>query len=127
MNGVFNLQPSRAAAEFNSVIFLTTVFPRLIRDQIGDGQGQRRFNFSIDNCDLVAAHFFEHLDHRCNVAVICPHDNDVVRVVQVYAPPRLDIGADSPAKIADSMISEILIVLRDRTGGHLRDGASAKK
>ena len=38
----------------------------------------------------------------------------------VYAPIGLDIGADSPAEIALSVISEILQVLRKRKGGHLR-------
>jgi len=41
----------------------------------------------------------------------------------LYAPIGLDIGADSPAEIAVSVIGEILQVLRKRKGGHLR-GAS---
>jgi xanthine dehydrogenase accessory factor len=49
------------------------------------------------------------------------------KLAQVYAPLGLDIGADSPAEIAVSVIGEILTVLRNRTGGHLRDGASVKK
>ena len=40
---------------------------------------------------------------------------------QVYAPLGLDIGADSPAEIAVSVIGEILTVLRQRGGQHLRD------
>ena len=39
---------------------------------------------------------------------------------QVYAPLGLDIGADSPAEIAVSVLSEVLMVLRKRSGGHLR-------
>ncbi len=42
------------------------------------------------------------------------------RLAQVYAPLGLDIGADSPAEIAVSVIAEILSVLRKRSGGHLR-------
>lgn len=38
----------------------------------------------------------------------------------VYAPIGLDIGADSPAEIAVSIVGEILQVLRKRRGGHLR-------
>lgn len=38
----------------------------------------------------------------------------------VYAPLGLDIGADSPAEIAVSVIAEILQVQRGRKGGHLR-------
>lgn len=39
---------------------------------------------------------------------------------KVYAPLGLDIGADSPAEIAVSVIAELLQVLRNRPGGHLR-------
>lgn len=35
---------------------------------------------------------------------------------QVYAPIGLDIGADSPMEIAVSVIAEILLVLRERSG-----------
>lgn len=42
------------------------------------------------------------------------------RLAQVYAPLGLDIGADSPAEIAVSVIAEILSVLRKKSGGHLR-------
>jgi xanthine dehydrogenase accessory factor len=38
---------------------------------------------------------------------------------RVYAPIGLDIGADSPAEIAVSVVAEILQVLRRRKGGHL--------
>jgi len=40
---------------------------------------------------------------------------------RVYAPLGLDIGADSPAEIAVSVIAEILTVLRKRTGKHLSE------
>jgi xanthine dehydrogenase accessory factor len=40
---------------------------------------------------------------------------------RVYAPLGLDIGADSPAEIAVSVIAEILSVLRRRTAKHMRD------
>lgn len=39
---------------------------------------------------------------------------------RVYAPIGLDIGSDSPAEIAVSVIAEVLQVLRGRRGGHLR-------
>jgi xanthine dehydrogenase accessory factor len=38
----------------------------------------------------------------------------------VYAPLGLDIGADSPAEIAVSVVAEILSVLRKRSGNHFR-------
>jgi xanthine dehydrogenase accessory factor len=41
-------------------------------------------------------------------------------LAQVYAPLGLDIGADSPAEIAISVLAEILQVLRKRSGDHLR-------
>ena len=39
---------------------------------------------------------------------------------KIYAPIGLDIGADSPAEIAVSVIAEILKVQRGRKGDHLR-------
>jgi len=45
------------------------------------------------------------------------------KLTKVYAPLGLDIGADSPAEIAVSVIGEILLVLRKRTGNHLRSKA----
>lgn len=47
-------------------------------------------------------------------------------LAKVYAPLGLDIGADSPAEIAISVIGEILTVLRKRTGKHLRSKSKAK-
>jgi xanthine dehydrogenase accessory factor len=44
----------------------------------------------------------------------------VEKLKNIYAPIGLDIGADSPAEIAISVIGEILQVLRKRKGGHLR-------
>ena len=42
------------------------------------------------------------------------------KLAKVYAPLGLDIGTDSPAEIAVSVIAEILAVLRKHSGGHLR-------
>jgi len=39
---------------------------------------------------------------------------------RVYAPMGLDINADAPSEIAVSVIAEVLAVLRDRSGKHLR-------
>jgi xanthine dehydrogenase accessory factor len=39
----------------------------------------------------------------------------------VFAPIGLDIGADSPGEIAVSVMGEVLKVIRNRGGGHLRD------
>lgn len=38
----------------------------------------------------------------------------------VYAPLGLDIGADSPTEIAISALAQIIAVLRQRSGGHMR-------
>ena len=43
------------------------------------------------------------------------------QLARVFAPIGLDLGADSPAEIAVSVVAEILRVLRQRSGGHLRD------
>lgn len=43
------------------------------------------------------------------------------KLAKVYAPLGLDIGADSPAEIAVSVVAEILKVLRKRSGHHLRE------
>jgi xanthine dehydrogenase accessory factor len=42
------------------------------------------------------------------------------KLAQVYAPLGFDIGADSPAEIAVSVIGEVLAVLRGRSGKHLK-------
>ncbi|PYK30031.1 MAG: hypothetical protein DME57_08235 [Verrucomicrobia bacterium] len=47
----------------------------------------------------------------------------VEKLKDIYAPIGLDIGADSPAEIAVSVIGEILQVLRKRKGGHLRSAS----
>ena len=41
-------------------------------------------------------------------------------LAKVYAPIGLDIGSDSPAEIAVSVLAEILQVLRKAKGGHLK-------
>jgi xanthine dehydrogenase accessory factor len=41
-------------------------------------------------------------------------------LANVYAPLGLDIGADSPAEIAVSVVAEVLAVLRKRSGEHFR-------
>jgi hypothetical protein len=39
---------------------------------------------------------------------------------RIYAPIGLDVGSDSPAEIAVSVMAEILQVLRKAKGGHLK-------
>ena len=46
-------------------------------------------------------------------------------LANVYAPLGFDIGADSPAEIAVSVVAEILSVLRKRSGNHLRRSVGA--
>ena len=41
-------------------------------------------------------------------------------LARVFAPIGLDLGADSPAEIAVSVLAEVLLVLRGHGGGHLR-------
>jgi len=43
-------------------------------------------------------------------------------LARVYAPIGMDIGSDSPAEIAVSVLAEILQVLRKTKGGHLKIG-----
>jgi xanthine dehydrogenase accessory factor len=45
---------------------------------------------------------------------------DATELARVFAPIGMDIGADSPAEIAVSVVAEVLRVLRGRTGGHMR-------
>jgi xanthine dehydrogenase accessory factor len=45
---------------------------------------------------------------------------------RVYAPLGLDIGADSPAEIAVSVVAELLKVQRGGSGAHLRDRALSR-
>jgi xanthine dehydrogenase accessory factor len=42
------------------------------------------------------------------------------RLASVFAPIGIDIGADSPAEIAVAIMAEVMQVLRNRAGGHLR-------
>lgn len=44
------------------------------------------------------------------------------QLARVYAPLGLDIGADSPAQIAVSVLAEVMAVLRGRSAAHLRAG-----
>ena len=44
-------------------------------------------------------------------------------LAKVHAPIGLDIGADSPAEIAVSVLAEVMLILRNRAGGHLCGGA----
>lgn len=48
------------------------------------------------------------------------------RLANVFAPIGLDLGAESPAEIAVSVMAEILAVLRERNGRHLRADLPAK-
>jgi xanthine dehydrogenase accessory factor len=47
------------------------------------------------------------------------------QLARVYAPLGLDIGADSPAEIAISVVAELLKVQRGGSGQHLRDRDAA--
>jgi len=47
-------------------------------------------------------------------------DLDLMRMVNLYSPTGLDIGAESPEEIALSMAAEIIAVLRGREGSFLR-------
>ena len=42
------------------------------------------------------------------------------RLAEIFAPIGLDLGADSPAEIAVSVLAEVLLILRRRPGSHLR-------
>jgi xanthine dehydrogenase accessory factor len=44
------------------------------------------------------------------------------QLAAVYAPIGLDLGADAPAEIAISVLAEVLMVLRQRSGKSLRTG-----
>ncbi|MBC6995532.1 XdhC family protein [Neolewinella lacunae] len=46
---------------------------------------------------------------------------DLLAYPRLYAPVGLDIGAESPAEIAASLVAEVVMVLRGRTGGALRE------
>mgnify|MGYP002732276223 CR=1 FL=1 len=43
------------------------------------------------------------------------------RLSRLYSPIGLDLGTETPAQIAVSVVAEIMRVLNDRGGGHLRD------
>jgi xanthine dehydrogenase accessory factor len=48
------------------------------------------------------------------------------QLARVFAPIGLDVGADSPAEIAVSVVAEILRVIRGGSGGHLRSDQIAE-
>lgn len=43
------------------------------------------------------------------------------RLRNLYAPVGLDVGADTPEEIAAAVVAQVIAVLADRDGGHLRD------
>ncbi len=47
-------------------------------------------------------------------------DHDLLGFPNLFAPIGLDIGAETPEEIAASLVSEIIMVFRDRQGGPLR-------
>ena len=51
-----------------------------------------------------------------------PTEEDIAKL---HAPAGLDIGAESPAEIAWSIMAEIIAVSRSRAGGRLRDRSGA--
>jgi xanthine dehydrogenase accessory factor len=48
------------------------------------------------------------------------------KLAKVHAPLGYDVGADSPAEIAVSVLAEVLAVLRKRTGRHMRLSAGTE-
>ncbi len=82
MNGASSSQPSARAAAFKASMLLITSSSGRSETSPAIGQTQFRRDLSIGHGDLAALQLFQFLDRAQNVRVICPDDDDVVRIVR---------------------------------------------